>query len=262
MKRITYTLQLQVFSIAVALLLQFHANGQDLSNNVKLYNTLGIDLGLNAKDKLSLSGTMIGDAVNGNFEYFQFGLGYTRKLGKKTSVEAGFDAIQIKEPGNSFKKYYRGSLGIMYQHKLQWFQLSHGLEAEYFMPAFTKFKSRYSVETEITTRKSWTGLHIRPFTKFKLYYYKGGAYLSYYDEGGDLLAKKSADDIHRWRWFGGIKMRIHSSVSARICYFWNEEFNAGLGTNSDINIYNKSKTAIRQPFNSYGAISTAITITL
>ena len=75
------------------------------------------------------------------------------------------------------------------------------------------------------------------------------------------VGQKSADDIHRWRWFGGIKMRILPSVSAKICYFWNEEFNAGLGTNSDINIYNKSKTSIRQPFNSYGAISTAITIT-
>ena len=85
----------------------------------------------------------------------------------------------------------------MYQHKLKWLQLNHGIEAEYFMPAFTKFKSRWSVESEITTRKSWTSLHIRPFTKFKLYYYKGGAYLSYYDEDGDLL-QKSADDIHRW----------------------------------------------------------------
>ena len=260
MKRKFYTLRLYVLCLMLVFL-QFGGYAQDLSNNVKLYNTLGIDYSLNSKDKLSLSGTMIGDAVNGNFEYFQFGLGYTRKLGKKTSVEVGFDAIQIKEPGNNFKKYYRTSLGLMYQHKLKWLQLNHGIEAEYFMPAFTKFKSRWSVESEITTRKSWTSLHIRPFTKFKLYYYKGGAYLSYYDEDGDLLAKKSADDIHRWRWFGGIKMRILPSVSAKICYFWNEEFNAGLGTNSDINIYNKSKTSIRQPFNSYGAISTAITIT-
>lgn len=235
---------------------------QDLTNNLKLYNTLGITKDINKKASVSVSGTMIGDAITGQFEYFQFGAAYEYKAGKRSVLELGADAIRIKEPGNEFRKYYRVSASYQYQHKWQWFQLNHGAEVEYFMPIFSKFQSRWSIESEISTRKSWTGLKIRPFTRFKLYYYQGGSYASYYDEDGDLIAKKSPNDIHRWRWYGGLKLRVMKSVAAKICYFWNEEFNAGLNANSDLNIYNKSKTGIRLPFNSYGALSAAITIQL
>ena len=235
---------------------------QDLSNNLKLYHTLGVSKDLGSRDNLSLSGTMLGDAITAQFEYFQFGLAYSRKVGKRSKIEAGADAIRIKEPGSAFKKYYRFSASYQFQHKWHWFQLNHAAEAEYFIPGFSKFQSRWSAESEVTTRKSWTSFKFRPFTRFKMYYYHGGNYLSYYDNDGDLQAKQSPNDVHRWRWYGGVKFRIAKSVNAKICYFWNEEFNAGLRENSDINIYNKSKTAVRMPFNSFGAISTAITIQL
>lgn len=235
---------------------------QDLTNNLKLYHTFGVSKDMGSRDKLSFAGTMIGDAVTTQFEYFQVGAAYSRKFGKKSEIEIGADAIRIKEPGSDFKKYYRLAASYQYHHKLHWFQLNHALEAEYFIPGFSKFQTRWSAESEVTTRKSWTSFKFRPFTRFKLYYYQGGSYLSYYDDDGDLLAKQSPDDIHRWRWYGGVKFRIAKMVSAKLCYFWNEEFNAGLRDNSDINIYNKSKTAVRMPFNSFGAISTAITIQL
>ena len=70
---------------------------QDLTNNLKLYNTLGITKDINKKASVSVSGTMIGDAITGQFEYFQFGAAYEYKAGKRSVLELGADAIRIKK---------------------------------------------------------------------------------------------------------------------------------------------------------------------
>jgi hypothetical protein len=53
-------------------------------------------------------------------------------------------------------------------------------------------------------------------------------------------------------------MRIIKNLNINLAYFWNEEFNANLNKNSQINVYNKSKTQIIAPFNSYGGLNISL----
>lgn len=246
------------YKIILALMIMYSSfSAQDLTNSHKISNSLIFVEKINKKSIISFGTTAIGELSSFQFEYFQSNLSYKRELGKRISIEPAIGLILIKEPAIlDFNTYLYGSVAIDYDHRfIKEMNVTHTIEAEYFLPKFNKFGQRYTYEIELETKKSWTDLKIAPFTRFKIYYYHGGNYLNYYDTEGELVARKAPNDIHRWRWHFGFKFKPMRKWTIKCAYFWNEEFNAGFFPNSEINIYNKNKNGIRMPFNSYGAVN-------
>jgi hypothetical protein len=237
--------------------------GQDLTDDQKYFHTYGLQYKLNKKSTISASYTGIAELRNFQFNYHDIGVNFTRDLSKKSELSLGADLIQIKQrETKNFSNYFRSNIEYGYHTRFKKLALSHELNVEYYVPKFNKFQTRWIYGFDVTYRKSFTSWKIKPYSKFKLYYYGNGKYLDYYDEESNLIARKSPNDIHRWRWYWGFKMKPHKQVSLVVAYFWNEEFNAELFKNSNINIYNKNKDGIRYPYNSFGAINLSLSYNL
>ena len=233
---------------------------QDISNDFKSYHTLTLQYKLDKKNRLSLAYTGINDITPYDYNYAQFGLRYRRRLKGKRYINAKLDYISVKQSAmNVFKPFYRMSMGYIVNHRVKKFLLSNAIYGELFLPRFNKYQMRYIYNLDITYKWDMTDWRIRPYMKFKLYYYSRGNYLNYYSDEGDLVARKAPNDIHRWRWHMGFKLKPSKRFYVTLSYFWNEEFNAKINRNSEINIYNRNKTGVRFPFNSYGALALAMT---
>lgn len=229
---------------------------QDLTDQQKIFQSYSVQYNINKNSSISGSYTGIGELNNFAFTYHDFGLNYTRNISQNSDLSLGVDLIKINQRNtNSFSNYFRTNIEYARQYRINKFTLSSELNSEVYFPKFNKFQYRIIYSLGATYRWNITKWKIRPYTKFKLYYYGGGKYLDYYDDESNLIARKSPNDIHRWRWYVGLKMRPHKQLSVVISYFWNEEFNASIFENSDINIYNKNKDGVRYAFNSYGAIN-------
>ncbi len=236
---------------------------QDLTDQHKIFHTYGFKYKLNKKTDITTSYTGIGEMKDFHFTYHDVGLNITRDIAKKSKVGVGFDWITIQERDDSnFSNYFRSNVEYALNTRYKKVDITHEIGAEFYIPKFNKFQYRWIYSFEMTYRKSFTKWKIRPYSKIKIYYYGNGKYIDYYDDERNLIAKKSPNDIHRWRWYTGFKLRPHRQLSIVLSYFWNEEFNAGIFKNSDINIYNKSRTVIKYPYNSYGAINLAFNYTI
>lgn len=238
-------------------------NAQDFSNNHKIFGTTSIHYKLNKKSRVSVAYTNIYELDQRFTSFNQFGLRYRHRLGLRSYFHLKGDLIRLKQfDSTSFQDHSKISAAYTHSFRLSKFSLSNGVFAELFLPGFNKYQSRFIYEIGLTyNNKKWP-FRLRPYTKFKIYYYQGGNYLSYYDDVGDLIALKAPNDFHRWRWYSGIKFRVLKSLNMSLSYFWNEELNFQLNKNSNINIYNKDKSAIVYPFNSYGAISCSLSYTI
>lgn len=234
---------------------------QDFNSSFKNFYNLGVKYDIKKDLDVSLSYMSIYDTNPFSMTYYSLGLKLDKKLNKKSSINISTDLINVRsveETGNINKKYFSLEGGYEYRINFGNFTLNDEISLELNFPKFRKFKNRIINNAELIWKTNWTGLKIKPYTTFRLYYYQGGNYLNYYDDEGILIAKKSPNDIHRWRWYGGLKLRIIKNLNANIAYFWNEEFNANFNTNSQINIYNKSKTQIIAPFNSYSGLNISL----
>lgn len=230
-------------------------SGQDLSDEMKSFSTIIVNQKISNKNKLSLTYSGISDIPSFKYTYHQIGLAFGHKMAKNDWLAVNIDQINILQRNdNSYRNYFR--FGMEYSHSKRWskFDLDHEFGGEIFLPAFAKYQYRWTYDFSVTYRKSFTKFKIRPFTSFRLYYYSGGNLANYYDNEGELLAIKAPNDIHRWRFYLGFKTRLFKSMNLNVSYMHNEEFNASLNRYSDINIYNRTKTAVRLPFNSYNAI--------
>jgi hypothetical protein len=237
--------------------------GQDLTNQHKYFNTYGLQYNLNKRSSISSSYTGIGELNNLKFTYHDIGVNFTRSISQKSDISFGVDLIKILQRNTSgFEQYFRTNIEYSHNTRIKKIAISNEFNAEAYFPKFNKYQYRFIYSLDATYRWNITKWKIRPYSKFKLYYYSGGKYLDYYDNESNLIAKKSPNDIHRWRWYWGLKMKPHKQLSLVVSYFWNEEFNAGLFENSNINIYNKNKNGIKYAYNSYGAINLSLTYTL
>ncbi len=237
--------------------------GQDLSDDFKVFSGLTLNYKLNKVSRISASAMGIYDPNISELSYYQYGLKYRHRVGANSYLSAKFDLVQISERDtNSYKGYKRIGLQYMHRARFKRFPMTNSIVAELFLPGFSKYQARFFYEGNLEWKIKKMPWRLRPFTKFKLYYYSGGRYTKYYNEKNELVAFKSPNDFHRWRWFWGLKFQPAKSLNVSLSYFWNEEFNARLNNNSDINIYNKDQTGIVLPFNSYGGVNVAISYTI
>lgn len=236
---------------------------QDLTDQIKSFNSFSLDYGLSKKTDISFYYTSIAEFENYKINFNDIGINIKQSINKKSTLTGGLDFISIRQRNTTnFSKYKKLSLEYALRSRFHKFNVSNELEGEVYIPKFNKFKYRWIYSLDLTYRLNAGKWKIRPFSKFKIYYYSGGNFLDYYDDDGNLAARKAPNDIHRWRWYGGIKFRPFKQTTAVVSFFWNEEFNAGLSRYGNINIYNKDRDGIRYPFNSYGAVSLYLSYTI
>jgi hypothetical protein len=251
--------KIQLTLIFISLLACTFVSAQDLTDDVKSFSSIIVNHKLNTKSRLSLGYTGITDLNTGNTNYHQIGLTYRYKTSKVGYISTNVDLISIQQRStSSFKKYSRFGAGYTHNSSIGRFLIDNDFGGEVFFPKFSKYQYRWIYALDVTYRLNFTKWKIRPYSNLKVYYYSGGDLINYYDDEGDLLALKSPNDIHRWRWYLGVKMRPSKDINVILSYFHNEEFNAGINRFSDINIYNRKKTGIKLPFNSYAGINIAL----
>ncbi len=256
----THKILFLIFLLAFALV---NSHAQDLTDDIKTFTTLNVNYKLSDKTRASISYTGISDLAQAKTNYHQIGLTHRYKITPKSYISSNLDFIKINQRSeNTFKNYTR--VGFEYSRNSSWrrFLIGNDLGGEVFFPKFSKYQYRYIYSLDITYRLNFTKWKIRPYSNMKVYYYSGGDLINYYDNESNLMAIKAPNDIHRWRWYLGFKMKPSKNLSLIVSYLHNEEFNAGINRYSDINIYNRKKNGIKLPFNSYDGINLLLSYTL
>lgn len=209
---------LMIFSIFI---LQA-AKSQDLTNNFKNWYGLNLNTKINDNLKLKFGVLLSENTAPSSYSFAQGKLGLSYKIKKYTYVEVGY----VKELLNDSQKkrdLYNITPGLFnklefdriytsfsFKHVLiNRLSLKHELEAQLFMPAVQKYKSRYiySGKLAYNIKKS----SITPYIENQVYYYAGG------DISGG---------IKRYRLVSGIRFRPFDDfpLSTSLYYLYQNEF--------------------------------------
>ena len=214
-KRLTYLI---IFSIFISQ----SAKSQDLTNNFKTWYGINLQTKINNNLKLKFGALLSENTTPSGFSFAQGKLGLSYKIKRRTYVEVGY----VKELLNDSRKkrdLYNITPGLFnklefdriytnfsFKHDLvNRLSLKHELEAQLFMPAVQKYKSRYIYSTKLAynIRKS----SITPYIENQVYYYAGG------DISGG---------IKRYRFVSGIRFRPINDfpLSTSLYYLYQNEF--------------------------------------
>lgn len=243
--------------LAAVLPALFQANAQDLPAGFKNWLSLGTEIEVSKKLTLELSHMSCFNTGPYELQFSQLTVGAEYKLRKNTYLLGGVEQYHFRS-GSDFNLFHKLYTGFMLR-KAFGLPLKNMLELEWFLPQQKKHGLRavytlsYSLKNDVLP---WKG---RPFVKGQLYYYYGGAPLTYYGENEVVLAQQSPNDLHRYRLTGGIVFKPIKRWQMTLYYLWNKEFNTGLFENRDLNIPSKNGTKIKYPFNDYSVLGLSFT---
>lgn len=247
-----------LFTFAITLF--FSAKAQDVPAGFKTWLSLGTDVQATKKLSVGISQLFCFNTDPAELQFSQLSLEADYKLHKNTYLLAGVEQFHFKS-GSDYTLYHKLSTGLMFR-KLLGLPIKNALELEWFLPSQKKHRLRAVYTIGYSMKNSFLPWHGRPFVKGQLYYYYGGAPLTYYDATGETLAHQSPNDLHRYRLTGGLSFRPAKHWNIAMYYLWNKEFNSGLFENRDLNITSKNGSKIKYPFNDYSVLGLSFTYQL
>ena len=236
------------------------ASAQDLPTGFKNWFSLGTDLEVNKKLDIEISELNCFNTGPMVLQFTQLSLGASYKLGKRTYLLSGIEQFHFRS-GSNYNLYHKASAGLLLR-KLARLPIKQSLEAEWFFPRQKKHRLRGIYTVSYSLKNDFLPLHGRPFIKGQVYYYLGGAPLTYYDGNGDQIAYQSPNDLHRYRLTGGLSLRPIKYLTLAIYYVWNKEFNTGLFDKRALNIPSKDGTRTKYAFNDYSVLGASLTYQL
>ncbi|NCO63747.1 MAG: DUF2490 domain-containing protein [Flavobacteriales bacterium] len=170
------------------LLLSLNLSAQDLTNNLKSWNSVSVSYKIDSNFKAKFSQLFAFNLSPTNYSFSQTGIGLSYKIKKNIYIEGGYVRGLFNE-SNALRRQnatagWFNTLAVdrvygnfSYKHDIvKRVSLKHEFEFQYFFPDIEKFKSRsiYSARIAYNIRSS----SVTPYLENQLFYYAGGTILS------------------------------------------------------------------------------------
>jgi hypothetical protein len=232
---------------------------QDIESKFIHFYSFNLDYKLNEKVHLQVGELFSFKTGTYNLQFTQFKLGGSYRFTERISSDIYFKPMLFK--GSSRDIWYqRLSASFNYRSTIFTLPLKNTLTAEWFSPQLQKYRYRFIYSIKLYFKNKFLPLRATPYLRGQLYYYLDGKPLNYWDENGEtLLARNSPNDFHRYRLSAGIRFRPAKHFYVTLYYIQQEEFNTTFTKYRQLNILNKSQTAIKYPFNDYQVLGLSLT---
>lgn len=259
--------------ILIMLLLIQISYAQDLSQDFKNWYITGVNLRLSKKTTLKGSRLNSYDIKGYRAGFNQSTLGIAQRINKKWEIGGAYALSNIN--GSREKTTYH-RLSLYASRRTNWhrFRMKNTAQVEKYFPIQPKFGARLVLTNKWSyVNKKWP-LDISPYIKNQLYYYQGGKPIVYWlaeedietdvEEGEDIeeSIEQAPNGWHRYRFSAGIRSKLSKQIALSIFYTKQIEFNTGLAPYRELNVYNKSQTRRKRPFNNYSLIGMSLVFTL
>jgi hypothetical protein len=232
---------------------------QDLESEFLHFYSYNFDYKLNTKVHFKAGELFTFKRDSYELQYTLFKLGATYRFSKRITTEFLYKPMLFKGSTGDIW-YQRLSTSLIYRSTLFSLPLKNTITAEWYSPLFKKYRYRFIYTIKLSFKNNFLPLRATPYIKYQLYYYLGGKPLNYWDENGEiLLARNAPNDFHRYRVGAGVRFRPAKHFYITIYYIWQEEFNTTFTNYRQLNILNKSQTAIKYAFNDYQVLGLSLT---
>ena len=205
-------------------------------------------------------------AEDQRLEFTQTTLAGSFRMSKKLSTSFGYKQSVLRGEDEN-KQFHRVFTDLSLSSNLseKW-RMKNTVTAEYHWPQLRKFQYRFIYTNKISFKNKKWPLRASPYIKNQVYYYLGGRPMTYYldvpedGEGEEVEDRivQSPNDFHRYRFTGGVRMRLTRGLYATVFYTWQKEFNTPFTNYRDIHVPNRSGTRIRAPFNDYSLVGLSV----
>lgn len=237
--------------------------GQDLSPEFKNWYIGSINLKFTSKSSVKVSQLASFDQPKHQFGFSQTSLILNQKINKKFTLLGGY-AYSLIKGKNQNTTYSRIAIGLSHTFRIDKFRIKNETQIQHHFPGLQKFKSRIVLTNKISYRnKNWP-IGLSPYIKNQIQYYHGGTEITYWlDEEEEIIEsiEQAPNGWHRYRFTAGLRTKPLKKLSANFFYINQIEFNTGWSPYTELNVYNKSKTRKKRPFNNYSLIGISLTLT-
>lgn len=262
---------LTIFKWALILTLAapLSASGQDLPPGFKNWATGTFNLRISKKNTIRFSQLYAFNTKPSGLQFIQSNVSFDRRLNKPWSAGFGYAHSAFKSSSGSFNQYHR--VFVSATHRQYWgnFRGKLGGKAEFHFPQLRKWQYRFIVSHKLSWRNKFFPFKGTPYIKNQLYYYAGGREVKYWEldeseEGSEeyvLGAERAPNGWHRYRFTAGMRFRFTKSFAGSFYYTIQREFNTPWNPYG-LNVYNKSQTRIKVPFNNFSLVGVSLSYTL
>lgn len=211
----------------------FNANAQDLTDNLKLWTSVGVNYSVNQNLRVKLSQLVAYNASPIEYSFSQTKLALSYKLKRRTYIGGGYvrglfnDSNSLREQGATSSWFNKVAVdriygNLSYKHDIvKRLSLKHKIEFQYFFTDLDKYKTRaiYSARFGYNVRKS----SLTPFIEGQIYNYSGGII-----SGG----------LKRFRFKPGLSFKPikDSSMGMSIYYILQDEFSTEQLSENDYSV--------------------------
>jgi len=229
----TFTQKIKKTLISILVFCSLTVNSQDLTNNLKLWSSVGVSYAVNQNLKVKLSQLLAYNASPSKYSFSQTKLSLSYKIKRRTYIEGGYvrglfnDSNSLRNQGATSSWFNKVAVNriygnLSYKHDIvKRLSLKHKIEFQYFFADLNKYKTRaiYSARLGYNIRKS----SLTPFIEGQIYNYSGGII-----SGG----------IKRFRLKPGIRFKPikDSSMGMSIYYILQDEFSTEQLSENDYSV--------------------------
>jgi Protein of unknown function (DUF2490) len=213
-------------------------SAQDLTNNLKLWSSIGVSYDINKNLTGKLSQLFAFNASPTNYSFSQTKLALAYKIKRRVYVEGGYvrglfnESNSLRNQGATSGWFNTLAVDRFYsnfslKHDIvKRLSLKHKIEFQYYFPDLKKYKSRsiYSFRMSYNVIKS----SVSPYIENQLFYYNGGAVIS--------------NGFKRFRFKSGVSFKLikDSSMRCSIYYLFQNEFNTDQLPDNDYTVIGTS----------------------
>ncbi len=244
-----------------ALLMAGSLAAQDLPPGFKAWQYSSLRLRLNPKNSVSFSELTALNTRPMSFQFLQVNGMYSRRLANRWNLDVGYARSWFKT-SEEIRVFQRVLVEIDFKQRWGEFRMKHSFRAEYHWPQLRKWQSRFIYSNKIAYRFKELPLRPTPYLRNQLYWYQGGRDVSYFEEEtGELLERRPANGIHRYRMTAGVRMRLAKRLYTSVFYTWQREFNMPGNEFRRLNVPN-ARGNTQAPFNQFHLIGWSLDYTL
>ena len=223
-------------------------------NNLQSWNSVSAKISLSKKTDLSI-GQLASFSPDNNFQlnFTQTQLRLSYEISKIFSVMAGDQLNYLPGSTNSLRNrvFFRGTIDNKLSRLLK---AEHAAQVEFHDKNEHRYSQRFIFINELSTRKRFSALRLRPSVSYWLYYNQGGTPIQYYDKTGSPTVSQTPDGLHRGRLFLTLNSKISNHVRLSAYYMAQQEFNLFTPEYRAINVANPATGKISRSYDDFNAI--------
>lgn len=257
--------------ILIVIFLTHTSKAQDLSEDFKNWFITGVNVRVSKATTLKLNRLNSYDVKGYRAGFNQTSFGAAHRLNKKWEIGGAY-AYSTIIGSRTKTNYHRISAYVSHRKKFGKFQMKNTVQLEKYFPIQPKFGARAVLSNKWSySNKKWP-LRLSPYVRNQLYFYQGGEPIVYWlpeeeievNEEGETeeFIEQSPNGWHRYRFSIGVRAKANKNIALSLFYTKQIEFNTGFAPYRELNVYNRSQTRRKRPFNNYSLVGMSIVYTL